>query len=101
MLCSHVLEHVEDDRVAMAELARMLRPGGWLVVLVPIDHDRLRTYEDPCVTEPSERSGHSGSMTMCVSTRPTSPIAWARPGSRYLPSDPRSAWPRATGRATG
>jgi len=55
VLCSHVLEHVEDDRTAMAELARVLRPGGWLVVLVPIDHDRRHTYEDPSVTEPSER----------------------------------------------
>jgi len=55
VLCSHVLEHVDDDRAAMAELARVLRPGGWLVVLVPIDHDRRRTYEDAGVTEPSER----------------------------------------------
>jgi SAM-dependent methyltransferase len=35
-LCSHVLEHVEKDQKAMAELHRILRPGGWGIVLVPI-----------------------------------------------------------------
>lgn len=34
-LCSEVLEHLEDDAGAVAELARVLRPGGRLVVTVP------------------------------------------------------------------
>ena len=55
ILCSHVLEHVEDDRAAMAELARVLRPGGWLLVLVPLDLDCETTYEDPSITAPEER----------------------------------------------
>jgi len=49
ILCSHVLEHVEDDRTAMAELARVLRPGGWALVMVPIDSARAETYEDPAI----------------------------------------------------
>jgi SAM-dependent methyltransferase len=28
-ICSHVLEHVRDDRKAMGELFRVLVPGGW------------------------------------------------------------------------
>jgi len=32
ILCSHVLEHVIDDRAAMSELHRVLRPGGWALV---------------------------------------------------------------------
>ncbi len=35
-LCLHVLEHVPDDRTAMKELHRVLRPGGWCLVEVPL-----------------------------------------------------------------
>ncbi|HEV7759908.1 MAG TPA: glycosyltransferase [Acidimicrobiales bacterium] len=35
VLCSEVLEHLDDDRVALVELRRVLRPGGRLVVTVP------------------------------------------------------------------
>ena len=55
VLCIHVLEHVGDDRAAVAELRRILRPGGWAVVMVPIDLGRERTHEDPAVTEPEDR----------------------------------------------
>src|SRR5262245_9240348 len=30
--CSHVLEHVPEDRKAMAEFFRVLKPGGWAVL---------------------------------------------------------------------
>ena len=35
VICAEVLEHLVDDRAAMAELARVLRPGGMLAVSVP------------------------------------------------------------------
>lgn len=53
-LCIHVLEHVEHDSRAIAELYRVLAPGGWALVSVPLRLDRP-TYEDPTVTEPSDR----------------------------------------------
>ena len=34
-VCAEVLEHLDDDAGALAELARVLRPGGLLVVTVP------------------------------------------------------------------
>ena len=37
IICSHVLEHVKDDRKALAEMKRILKPAGKLVFLVPID----------------------------------------------------------------
>jgi SAM-dependent methyltransferase len=55
ILCSHVLEHVLDDRKAMRELYRVLRPGGWAVVLVPIDFGREETFEDSTIVAPAER----------------------------------------------
>jgi SAM-dependent methyltransferase len=51
--CSHVLEHVSDDRRAMREFHRVLKRGGWAVLLVPIT--AKRTWEDASVTSPEER----------------------------------------------
>lgn len=55
VVTADVLEHVPDDRRAMAEMARVLRPGGVLVAAVPAhrylwsEHDEalahLRRYE--------------------------------------------------------
>jgi len=35
VICSEVLEHIKDNRTAVAELVRVLKPGGDLVVTVP------------------------------------------------------------------
>ena len=51
--CSHVLEHVPNDRKAIAEFYRTLRRSGWAVLNVPITADE--TFEDPSVTDPEER----------------------------------------------
>lgn len=37
IICSHVLEHVKDDRKALQEMKRILKPDGKIVFLVPID----------------------------------------------------------------
>lgn len=55
VLCSHVLEHVDDDARAMAELRRITAPDGWCIVMVPLDVGRSETYEDPSITSPEER----------------------------------------------
>ena len=55
IICSHVLEHVEDDLKAMRELNRILKPGGWSILQVPIDNSQETTFEDPSVTSPEER----------------------------------------------
>ena len=35
VVAAEVLEHIEDDRAAMAELVRVLKPGGTMAVTVP------------------------------------------------------------------
>ena len=35
VVCAEVLEHLDDDRAALSELAAVLRPGGLLLVSVP------------------------------------------------------------------
>jgi predicted SAM-dependent methyltransferase len=55
IICSHVLEHVPDDRAAMRELHRVLSPRGWAIVMVPLDTGRASTYEDPAIVTPGQR----------------------------------------------
>jgi Methyltransferase domain len=55
IVCNHVLEHVDDDRKAMAEFHRILRAGGWALLQVPFDDQLTTTFEDPSVTDPRER----------------------------------------------
>lgn len=58
IICNHVLEHVSDDRKALSELYRVLKPKGWASIQVPIDRDT--TDEDHSVVDPSERERRFG-----------------------------------------
>ncbi|KPK62689.1 MAG: hypothetical protein AMK73_05780 [Planctomycetes bacterium SM23_32] len=55
VLCVHVLEHVQDDRRAMREVWRVLKPGGWAVLHSPVDRTREATLEDPGIVSPEDR----------------------------------------------
>lgn len=46
VIANHVLEHVRDD-VALRELRRILKPGGRLLLTVPIIEGWSATFEDP------------------------------------------------------
>jgi SAM-dependent methyltransferase len=60
ILASHVLEHVEDDRRAMRELYRLLKPGGKLIAMIPIVEGWDETYENPAIKSESDRWAHFG-----------------------------------------
>ncbi len=60
ILCNHVLEHVTNDRKVMSEFLRVLRPGGFAILQVPLEPHRKTTYEDPTITDPRQREKHFG-----------------------------------------
>jgi predicted SAM-dependent methyltransferase len=59
-ICSHVLEHVPDDTMAIQELYRVLKPAGWGIILAPIIPELVGTYEDASKTTETERLQHFG-----------------------------------------
>jgi SAM-dependent methyltransferase len=60
VICSHVLEHIPDDRRALSEIRRVLAPGGAALLVVPYRADLTEIYEDPTVTRPEDRAREFG-----------------------------------------
>ncbi|KQU19315.1 glycosyl transferase family 2 [Bacillus sp. Leaf75] len=60
IICSHVLEHIIDDQKAMGELNRVLKPGGWSILQVPISLNFKKILEDSSITSPQARREHFG-----------------------------------------
>lgn len=50
LVCYHVLEHIPDDKAAMAEIARVLKPSGVALLQVPF-RPGTTTDEDPDAPE--------------------------------------------------
>jgi SAM-dependent methyltransferase len=46
---------VDDDRLALSELFRVLKPGGWALLQVPIGRVGQATYDDPTITSDRDR----------------------------------------------
>ena len=59
VICNHVLEHVSDDRKAIGELYRVLKPGGRVYMMHPVSK-RERTDESATVTGKAERRRRFG-----------------------------------------
>ncbi len=60
VFCNHVLEHIEDDKKAMSELFRVLKPNGMGIFQIPQDLTLETTYEDFSITSKEERKKHFG-----------------------------------------
>lgn len=60
ILCSHVLEHVDDPVRATSEMRRVLKADGLAILMAPILLTIADTYENPEVTTPEERWRHFG-----------------------------------------
>jgi SAM-dependent methyltransferase len=60
ILCSDVLEHIPEDRKAMREIARVLKPDGFAVLLVPLVKGLDETHEDPAIVSEAMRWKYFG-----------------------------------------
>jgi len=62
IMCNHVLEHVAEDRQALGEFHRVLKPGGWAILQVPYSTILEETFEPAWINSEQERLnkfGHS------------------------------------------
>jgi SAM-dependent methyltransferase len=61
VLCNHVLEHVQDDIQSMSEIHRVLKPGGFAILMVPL-YPPLpdETFADHSPMSPREREQKFG-----------------------------------------
>lgn len=55
VVCNHVLKHVADDRKAIGEFYRVLKPGGWAILQAPYSLVLKETLEDASITSKEER----------------------------------------------
>lgn len=98
VVASHILEHIDDDDAAVAEIRRVLKPGGPLVALVPCHqfmynhHDRalhhVRRYSRRNFIKLLERNGFRPQKVVWTNPIMYPPTAAARLISRIVePSD--------------
>jgi len=55
LICNHVLEHIDDEKKALSEILRILKPGAWAILQVPINYALNNTFEDNSITDRKER----------------------------------------------
>jgi SAM-dependent methyltransferase len=60
ILCSHVLEYIKEDDMAMEELSRVLKPDGVALIQVPVKPGLKVTHEDESITSPAQRAAIFG-----------------------------------------
>ena len=59
VICSHVIEHLQDDRAMLATVYRVLRPGGLAVIQIPLDLFDSEIHPDAELINPDFLAGKS------------------------------------------
>ncbi|MGJ5675872.1 MAG: hypothetical protein ACR9NN_20015 [Nostochopsis sp.] len=49
-----------NDQKAMSEFFRVLKPGGWAILNVPVNRTEQKTFEDPSIVSPKDREHFFG-----------------------------------------
>lgn len=60
IICLHVLEHISSDVAALGELYRVLKPGGEVLIMTPVDQTLELTVEDREDSTEEERTRRFG-----------------------------------------
>ncbi|MEN3322623.1 methyltransferase domain-containing protein [Mariniflexile soesokkakense] len=58
IICYHILEHIVDDKKALNELYRVLKPGGTIFIQTPFKEGSI--YENFSIVLPKDRLKHFG-----------------------------------------
>jgi SAM-dependent methyltransferase len=53
---NHIMEHIPDDRKALVEIYRVLKPGGRAILQVPYSTKITNTIEQPAIDDPQQQS---------------------------------------------
>jgi SAM-dependent methyltransferase len=60
VICNHVLEHIPQDRKAMCEIFRVMKPGGTAILQVPVSRSTSETVENIYVETEEEKTANFG-----------------------------------------
>ena len=60
IICNHVLEHIEDDKLALNEIYRILKYDGISILQVPLNVKRKSTFEDSSIKSEIQREKYFG-----------------------------------------
>lgn len=60
LICNHVLEHVHDDRRALGEIFRVLKPGGHAILQTPFSFFLSKTFCDASINTDALRLRYYG-----------------------------------------
>jgi len=60
IICNHVLQHVQDYKIALSELKRVLKNDGILELTVATNRNLETVYEDPDIVSGEDRNKHFG-----------------------------------------
>ena len=55
VIANHVLEHVDDDLLALSELRRVLKVGGHAILQTPFSRALTKTFSDPGIESDNAR----------------------------------------------